>query len=200
MLTMRVEATLQPRIDPLLSALKNLGGEVEFFDTVAAGEPPDDGSPIMLAASAGIRSRLAKGDYARSPVVVVVAHDYLGHQTHTAINAGAAGVINLAIPPERQVHALGALLGLGAASPSADLDKILSDRDAVLLARLLCGPETVGAIARRFFCSERTMYRKIRVLYAQLRISNRAELRSLIAVRLELGDLSEGQNRNWVTC
>lgn len=188
MLPVRVETNLQPRIDPLLAALRNLGAEIEFFEHASFSELADDGTPIMVVAGAEVNSRLARGEYRRTPVVVVV-DDYLGHQTHIAIGAGATAVINLAIPADRQVHALGALLGLGATSLRAAVADILSDHDAALLARLLCGPETVGAIARRFFCSERTMYRKIRALYARLRVSSRAELRALLAVRPELGEL-----------
>ncbi|WP_156934820.1 hypothetical protein [Pseudonocardia spinosispora] len=184
----RVEANLQPRIDPLLAALRNLGAEIEFFDHARFGDLVDGGAPVMVMANAEVNSRLAQGDHRRAPVVVVV-DDYLGHQTHVAIDAGATAVINLAIPAERQVHALGALLGLGATSLRAAVADILSDHDAALLARLLSGPETVAAISRRFFCSERTMYRKIRALYARLRVSSRAELRALLAVRPELGEL-----------
>lgn len=59
----------------------------------------------------------------------------------------------------------------------------LTEDEADTLANLLCTDEKVCAIARRFFCSERTMYRKIRMLYDRLQVSGRSELRALRAVR-----------------
>ncbi|MFI9625600.1 DNA-binding response regulator [Streptomyces sp. NPDC052042] len=54
--------------------------------------------------------------------------------------------------------------------------------DAELL-RLLCTTITVAEIARRhYYCSERSMYRRIRRLYDDLGVGNRAELMSLAAV------------------
>ncbi|MEU9759598.1 DNA-binding response regulator [Streptomyces sp. NPDC047985] len=54
--------------------------------------------------------------------------------------------------------------------------------DAELL-RLLCTPITVAEIARRhYYCSERSMYRRIRRLYDDLGVGGRAELMSLAAV------------------
>ena len=51
--------------------------------------------------------------------------------------------------------------------------------DAELL-RLLCTPITVAEIARRhYYCSERSMYRRIRRLYDDLGVGGRAELMSL---------------------
>lgn len=51
-----------------------------------------------------------------------------------------------------------------------------------VLIKLLCSEETVSSIAHRFFCSERTMYRKIRALYDELNVSGRMELRTMMAV------------------
>ncbi|MFF9650037.1 hypothetical protein [Streptomyces sp. NPDC014622] len=54
--------------------------------------------------------------------------------------------------------------------------------DAELL-RLLCTPITVAEIARRhYYCSERSMYRRIRRLYDDLGVGGRAELMSLATV------------------
>ncbi|MFF9345845.1 hypothetical protein [Streptomyces sp. NPDC014734] len=48
------------------------------------------------------------------------------------------------------------------------------------LLRLLCTPITVAEIARRhYYCSERSMYRRIRRLYDDLGVAGRAELMSL---------------------
>ncbi|MCZ1011834.1 DNA-binding response regulator [Streptomyces lydicus] len=53
------------------------------------------------------------------------------------------------------------------------------------LMRLLCTSTTVSEIARRYFCSERSMYRRIRRLYDDLGVGSRAELMSLRRARLE---------------
>ncbi|MFF4605283.1 helix-turn-helix transcriptional regulator [Streptomyces sp. NPDC001339] len=56
----------------------------------------------------------------------------------------------------------------------------LSESDKELV-RLLCTSITVSEIARRYYCSERSMYRRIRKLYDKLGIAGRTELTSLAA-------------------
>ncbi len=51
------------------------------------------------------------------------------------------------------------------------------------LIRLLCTPMTVLEIARRSYCSERSMYRRIRRLYDTVGVRNRFELISLSSDR-----------------
>ncbi|MFJ8648228.1 helix-turn-helix transcriptional regulator [Streptomyces sp. NPDC093546] len=50
------------------------------------------------------------------------------------------------------------------------------------LARMLCTSMTVSEIARRHYCSERSMYRRIRRLYDDLGVAGRAELMAMAAV------------------
>ncbi|GAA3137906.1 hypothetical protein GCM10010466_31010 [Planomonospora alba] len=52
------------------------------------------------------------------------------------------------------------------------------------LTRLLCTSMTISEIARRYYCSERSMYRRIRRLYDDLAVGCRTEL---IALASELG-------------
>ncbi|GAA1231652.1 hypothetical protein GCM10009676_13350 [Prauserella halophila] len=148
--------------------------------------------------------------YSVSPLVAVV-DDYSGHQTYMAIKRGASQVINLAISLDNQFRTLQMSLARSSASPSWTTAKsstpitqarsklaetaagssIASDRpeapnqnhdhESDILITLLCGRETVSSIARKFFCSERTMYRKIRSLYDRLDVDSRSELRTLIA-------------------
>lgn len=47
-----------------------------------------------------------------------------------------------------------------------------------LLIDMLRGPNTIAAIARRFYCSERSMYRYVRRVYDTLGVSSRTELRA----------------------
>ncbi|MFI9050786.1 hypothetical protein [Streptomyces sp. NPDC053427] len=56
----------------------------------------------------------------------------------------------------------------------------LPDCDRELL-QVLCTSATVSEIARRHYCSERSMYRRIRRLYDDLGVTGRAELLSLAA-------------------
>lgn len=46
---------------------------------------------------------------------------------------------------------------------------------------LLRGHDTIATIARRYYCSERSMYRRVRALYDELGVSGRSELRSVLA-------------------
>ncbi|SCK48548.1 helix-turn-helix transcriptional regulator [Streptomyces sp. WMMB 322] len=50
------------------------------------------------------------------------------------------------------------------------------------LMRMLCSSMTVSEIARRYYCSERTMYRRIRRLYDEVGVRSRAELIPLASV------------------
>lgn len=50
------------------------------------------------------------------------------------------------------------------------------------LMRMLCSSMTVSEIARRYYCSERTMYRRIRKLYDDVGVRSRAELIPLASV------------------
>ncbi|MGW2561997.1 helix-turn-helix transcriptional regulator [Streptomyces sp. NPDC001514] len=56
----------------------------------------------------------------------------------------------------------------------------LSDYDTELM-RLLCTSITVSEIARRHYCSERSMYRRVRKLYDLLGVTGRAELTALVS-------------------
>lgn len=92
------------------------------------------------------------------------------------------------LDPHGDQHPVGAVVrqGAGTAPANAASGGILphlDDHEAWTLIKLLCTDEPVYTIARRFFCSERTMYRRIRALYNSVRVRGRSELRSLIAVR-----------------
>ncbi|MFF2964368.1 DNA-binding response regulator [Streptomyces sp. NPDC057963] len=66
--------------------------------------------------------------------------------------------------------------------PGEHLRAALPSHDAELM-RLLCTSITVSEIARRYYyCSERSMYRRIRRLYDDLGVGGRAELISLATV------------------
>ncbi|MFJ4825650.1 DNA-binding response regulator [Streptomyces bacillaris] len=64
--------------------------------------------------------------------------------------------------------------------PTAELAPELAPEDRQL-ARQLCTPMTVSEIARCHYCSERSMYRRIRRLYNSLGVGNRSELKMLVS-------------------
>jgi DNA-binding NarL/FixJ family response regulator len=183
--------------------LDRLGFHVEFFDPRRLDELEDDGSPVFLPAcseaqAAIVRALREQFGYWLSPIVAVV-NDCHGHQTYTAIKCGATCVLNVAIPAEAQVKLLQSMALPGPVIdeqprstalrpvPDAAQQRQLADGEAETLTHLLCSDETVCTIARRFFCSERTMYRKIRTLYDALNVSGRSELRSLVALQARAG-------------
>ncbi|MFF2330189.1 MULTISPECIES: helix-turn-helix transcriptional regulator [unclassified Streptomyces] len=84
---------------------------------------------------------------------------YTGGETAPSVEADREGDISGGHPPS--------------ALPSYDAE----------LMRLLCTSITVSEIARRYYyCSERSMYRRIRRLYDDVGVGGRAELISLAAV------------------
>lgn len=70
---------------------------------------------------------------------------------------------------------------VGEARPSAPA---VDEADRGLL-RLLCSSMTVSEIARHHYCSERTMYRRIRKLYDDFGVRSRAELVPLVSGLVE---------------
>ncbi|MBK0870759.1 MAG: response regulator transcription factor [Saccharopolyspora sp.] len=189
--------------------LPEFGFAVEFFEASGVEALADNGNPVFLPATsedqAACISNLRDCGHWLSPVVAVV-HDYNGHQTYSAIKHGASSVLNLAIPVGAQLEAVRAT-AINAGNSRADADTRVSnalmapyeraagfageptmdDEELDRLKNMLCSEETVSAIARRFFCSERTLYRRIRMLYDKLQVSSRAELRSLLATSRRAG-------------
>lgn len=189
--------------------LPQFGFDVEFFDPAGVEALDDNGNLVFLPATsedqASCIANLRECGHWFSPVVAVV-HDYSGHQTYSAIKHGASSVLNLAIPVGGQLAAVRAT-AITAGNSRADSGTRVSDEPMALhervagfagsralddeeldrLKNMLCSEETVSAIARRFFCSERTMYRRIRMLYDKLQVSSRAELRSLLATSSRAG-------------
>jgi DNA-binding NarL/FixJ family response regulator len=122
-----------------------------------------------------------------TPILAVVA-DLSGHQTCRAMLGGATSVLNTELPHARQDSVLRAVLGAAPPTPPPSRTAVpapVGDPAAgdELLVRLLCGANTVAAIARRFYCSERSMYRRVRRLYDAVGVSSRSELRILVAQR-----------------
>ncbi|WP_019547651.1 helix-turn-helix transcriptional regulator [Streptomyces sulphureus] len=129
-------------------------------------------------------------------LIVAVTHDVSGHQAYHAIRSGADLVFNLANPSREQLDAVcarcvshsSAVVGLSQHSRSSSVEAAGEVRpdghpgpyDEELL-RLLGTSLTVSEIARRFYCSERTMYRRIRHLYDAFGVSRRSELMAAVS-------------------
>ncbi|MEV6419885.1 hypothetical protein [Streptomyces sp. NPDC051662] len=91
---------------------------------------------------------------------------------------------------DRRVTRPVALPGLQAAGASTAPDLHRADRE---LVRQLRTSMTVSEIARRHYCSERSMYRRIRRLYDELGVRGRAELMSVVSAPADTGDRVRSQ-------
>jgi DNA-binding CsgD family transcriptional regulator len=130
-----------------------------------------------------------------SVAVVGVVTDMTGHSTHRAMQHGAQWVLNLLLPEQFRLNVLGAVAELYASPVAASsMDGIAGcpQEDDEQLIRLLIGSATVAEIAQQLFCSERSLYRRLRLLYASRGVRGRRELRSL-AGRMRLADGERGQ-------
>ncbi|MGK5638866.1 helix-turn-helix transcriptional regulator [Streptomyces sp. URMC 126] len=147
--------------------------------------------PAFTPQHAAVLARVSAAD----PVagIVGVVADAVGTQTHLAIQSGANWVLNLLVQPSESFRVLRGLLlqhaaavGVpGAARPAPGAEApvgALSEEDRALV-RMLRERVPVGEMARRFYCSERSMYRRIRRVYEVLGVANRQELRT----RLQYG-------------
>ncbi|MCL7379659.1 hypothetical protein [Streptomyces sp. 35G-GA-8] len=91
---------------------------------------------------------------------------------------------------EQRVTRPVALPGLHAAEASAVPELHRADRE---LVRQLRTSMTVSEIARRHYCSERSMYRRIRRIYDELGVRGRAELMSVVPASADTGDRVRSQ-------
>lgn len=129
--------------------------------------------------------------------VVAVVNEVEGFRTREALQAGAALVINAHIPIEqyREVLQLTARRSEQTPAPIAFRETLSDDRVDIgplsgmrhlgsadrELFGLLCSSRRTIDIAAELFCSERSVYRRIRSLYELCGVRNRAELRGLAA-------------------
>ncbi|MGW5716547.1 helix-turn-helix transcriptional regulator [Amycolatopsis sp. NPDC003865] len=116
--------------------------------------------------------------------VLGVVDDVSGSQTYAAMHAGAHGVLNLQLPPARAVtviHRQAARVALGAPE-GPDAGPALSVSDFAVLEMVIEARST-REMARRFYCSERTMYRRLRDIYGHIGVDGRRGLLELLATR-----------------
>jgi DNA-binding NarL/FixJ family response regulator len=182
--TVLAHSGLADVLSDLAAILRASRIKIEFVDARALRAASVHAGPILVGVTSERHVEFLgslREQHGRAPIIAVV-DDVTGQSTHLAIKAGASVVYNLAIPFHRRVDGISAVLP---ASPSAARTRpsmpALDDKDR-LLVNLLCGPQSVAEIARRFFCSERSLYRRIRRLYNTFGVTGRSELRSAIAV------------------
>lgn len=178
------------------SLFRELSAQIEFVDPLELRTLTNSTQPILVPATNQMQLELLRSlqrEYCLTCIIAVV-NDVHGHQTYQAMSAGATCVFNLAIPAAKQIDTLHAVLTTytGAAEPplrlaptmpesSADQLECLDEEDRLLIS-LLCSSRPISSIAKRFYCSERSMYRRMRQIYDFFGVSSRNELRSAIAV------------------
>jgi DNA-binding NarL/FixJ family response regulator len=198
----RAVASLRPYLDRCAQEIARCGFRLTFDRARDVAAAADRAAAVVLPATTppetGMLRSVRAGNFLL-PIVGVVC-DGTGHQTYHALSAGATTVINLLLPAEHRMEALHAALGqrpratpdpAGGPTPlravgtavGGDAPGSPDHREVEVLVDLLCGPQTVSAIARLFFCSERSMYRRIRRLYDDIGVTGRAELRVAVALR-----------------
>ncbi|WP_431034444.1 helix-turn-helix transcriptional regulator [Streptomyces sp. P6-2-1] len=157
--------------------------------------------PVLYPVTSEFQAEELRTLRVRHPLALLIAvtQDVSGHHTYYAIRSGANCVFNLAIADESQISMVQAQLRAHAAANAAASARAdakgplprsipmprLPEPDRQLV-RDLCTATTVSEIARRHYCSERSMYRRIRRLYDLLGVRGRAELMTLVSFRSEL--------------
>ena len=112
-----------------------------------------------------------RGDY----LIVGVVCDSIGRHTKRVLDAGATGVLNTLLDP--WVWASGMLsqwAEISAERQQANVLETLSEADHQLMSELARGASTLE-LAQKYFISERSMYRRLRDLYARLGVRSREE-------------------------
>lgn len=193
-LRLRAHVRLQAGLGAFRTGWSEAAIFFEFADPKALFAAADELPVLLPAASEPDRELVCslRRCCCLTPILAVV-NDISGQQTFLAIKSGATSVLNVRLPQEMQIDAV--LTACSAAPrllPSVPWPRRRATRDlsaaggagpeeAGRLVQLLCGTSNISSIAQQFYCSERSMYRRIRRLYEQLGVSGRAELRSRMA-------------------
>lgn len=199
LIRVHVHSGLRRFCDEQRPPFRELGASIEFVDPHELMALTDPAEPILVPATNQMQVELLRSlqQECYLTCIVAVVNDVNGQQTYQAMSAGATCVLNLAIPMDKQIDTLCAVLRahtgatgrpfrLVATGPTVPESSVgptrCTDEQSKLLIDMLCGSHTVSSIAKRFYCSERSMYRRVRRIYDVFGVSNRSELRSAIAV------------------
>lgn len=155
-----------------------------------------DLTPVVLPAVDDSQARFViqlRNARILTPILTIV-NDLDGYQTCRAMVSGATSVLNLELPRNKQRMIIQSFLGFedepsvvnmesigGGESGQLAAEPPSMDADEIFLIDLLCGQVTIATIARMSYCSERSMYRRVRELYTKMGVSSRAELRARAA-------------------
>ena len=191
-----VHSGLRRFCDDQRSPFRKLGARIEFVDPLELGALTDPVERIVLPATNPMQVEFLRSLQRECCMtcIVAVVNDVNGYQTYQAMSAGATCVLNLAIPVDKQVDTLLAVFAAYAGAVERPLrvvptdpatregsTRVLAEQDRSLIS-LLCGSHTISSIAKLFYCSERSMYRRVRRIYDRFEVSSRNELRAVIAV------------------
>jgi DNA-binding NarL/FixJ family response regulator len=200
-LILKVHSGLRFSLDGYRDGWADAGIFFEFADPATLFVMSADEVPVLVPAASEPDHELVRSlrrTRCLTPILAVV-NDINGHQTFLAIKNGASGVLNVRLPQDKQIDAvLTACTGAAQLLPRG-LRPYFAGREDFLvepletestdpeetgrLMRLLCGTNSISSIAHQFYCSERSMYRRIRRLYQHMGVSGRSELRSRMADR-----------------
>ncbi|MFE0253643.1 DNA-binding response regulator [Streptomyces sp. NPDC059010] len=203
---MLVHSGLKSHFDPThptdspLDTLRRSLDHVAFVDDedLAASDGAALDAAVLLPVNSEFQAEELRTIRVRHPLALLIAvtNDVSGHHTYYAIRSGANFVFNLAIAGESQIGMVHAQLSAHAAAHAEEAEAQGPRRhprparpalpavpelrrDERELVRELCTSMTVSEIARRHYCSERSMYRRIRRLYDEFGVRGRTELVSL---------------------
>jgi len=181
------------------SPFRRLQLKIEFVDQPELSALIDPTEPILVPATNQLQAEFLRFLRQRFYItcIIAVVNDVNGHQTFQAMAAGATCIFNVALSVDRQIDTLSAVLNAysgtverplhlvatGLSNPEGPIEQApCIDHDRRLLVSLLCGSHTISSIAKRYYCSERSMYRRVREIYDFFGVAGRNELRSAIAV------------------
>ncbi|WP_329052551.1 hypothetical protein OG738_08200 [Amycolatopsis sp. NBC_01488] len=122
--------------------------------------------------------------------VLGVVDDVSGDQTYAAMRAGAHGVLNTQLPPSRAVTVIQRVAP--AAPVRAGAAPALSVHDFAVL-EMVVEARSTREMARHFYCSERTMYRRLKDIYDHIGVDGRRGLLELLAARRSHAAVPAGQ-------
>jgi DNA-binding NarL/FixJ family response regulator len=198
-----VQSALLDVLGPITATLTGRGVSVRCVEDVTTALRIRPRQLVALSAFTDLQLVAVSRVAAEHPLAAVIATitDATGRQTHAAMRAGAALVLNtlISVPhltdvlytfarvyahqPNSPVPDPSRCPADGTASPSGGLyvprSAMRLENDDTDLLRLLVGNATTAEIASRYYRSERSMYRRLRALYTHLGVKSRQELREL---------------------
>jgi DNA-binding NarL/FixJ family response regulator len=164
----------------------------EFVDPQSLPLATGDPWPIFVPVTNEFQAefvQVIRQSVCMTPIIAIV-NDVNGYQTYLAIKHGATCVFNIMVPAEKQADSLRSVIFAVGQPALAQVPRPRDGRGGSLpeldhqeqaLLKLLCGNDTMSVIAKGFYCSERSIYRRVRQLYDRFGVPGRNELRMVLA-------------------